>query len=471
MNAHLWHAVGIFLLVVLTVPIYRAVRGRKGTTPQYVSSAIAAVAFFWAAWRWLFMLHTKFGPFRHLSFGYFLLVLLISALVVVLGRVGLRKVILRPVALIALILAVLAPFNWSLSSSLGRDYKAECSAQGLLVNSHGDGCEKKQTQVTPEAPAKTAAQCADGFNVAYDANAGNRVLSNGVNGTPTAVVNSVLAVAKHDTRDLQLYWNATPQGAASPVADYKGLESSGCYNDRGRAIYYQTLGAYQSAVKSSADAPNSGVNTGVTPKGSPFQEAPGTISGNRKATKVVFRNGMAVYILHRCGNIVSLTPIPHIPPKPRQPRPPTHPPTQPPTQPPTHLPCYSPGNGPTPVGSPAPGQEICPGKDPATGIENVPGVPPQTTGCGADGGNTKPCQGGTATNHPTQASPPPASGSTQCGVDGNAPCESPSPRPQPSSSPAPSGYPSAPPPGSGGAYPSSSPSPPPASGDPGGGSG
>lgn len=477
---------GILLLVVLSSLIFGMLSREMGTPRQrFVALAFAITALFWAVWRWAaFNKNNDWGPFRHLSGLSVVFVVVLTALIIIFARLGAGQW-LRVFAIALLVFAVAAPFNWSLSGSLGRDYKAECAAQGLLVNDRGDGCAKKQVQVTPEAPAKTAAQCA-GFNVAYDDNAGNRVLSNGVTGTPTQVVNSVLAIAKHDTRVLQLYWNATPQGAAKPVAAYQDLETNGCLNSQGQAIYYQTLGAYQSAVKSSEPAPSSGVNTGVTPKGSPFQEAPGKISGNRTAAKVVFKNGVAVYIMHRCGNIVTLTPIPHIPPKPK-PTPPT-PPTPPTSTPtcksgvpagsPSCLPCYSPGNGPTPVGSPQPGQTICPGKDPTHGIANDPAVPPITKGCGADGGiDPNNCTGGTQTSHPTQASPAPATGTTQCGVTGNDPCASPSPRPAPTQPPAPSGAASPPAPGGGGGnYPAPSPgapssSPSPISGNPGGGAG
>lgn len=460
MNAHLLHALGIILLVVLSIALFAVARRPWGTPPKrYIALALALVALFWASWRWLFFDHTKVGPFRHLSGYTFLLVLGLTLAVIFLNSA--LGPILRVVAMVALVFALAAPFQWVGEVFADHSAKAEClrHAPDKLV------CTQVQAHpVATPSPSASPADC-HGYTLKYDANDGGRFASAGLKGTtPAESLASNQMLRKEDPRKLMIDYNAVFAGTTKVLfSDFHQLvDTTGqCLNQAGQDAYQQLLGADTTGKVTNEPAPATGVNTGARKGGAPFQEPVGKISGNRAAVTVTYRNGNKVSYMMRCANPVTAKPIPHIPPPP----PPTPTPTCKPGVPvgsPSCLPCYSPGNGPTPVGSPQPGQTICAGKDPTTDVNVNPSVPPGVQGPNPDCPAT-PCQGGTATgpNHSVAPSPPAATDPTQC----NGPCQSPSPRPTTSSSPAPSGYPSPPPAGGPGAE-SPSPNGPPPTTDP-----
>jgi hypothetical protein len=194
------------------------------------------------------------------------------------------------------------------------------------LNALGDQFEGDGNIPTAETPSvvpqKTPDQCVDGFNVVLDKNLNDRLISEGVDVShPKKAIDEVLTSAKHDPRNLQVYYNATPLGKQAPVKDSKSLVEDGCYSAEGRDIWNQTYAQYKSATVKRSQAPAEGTNTFVNASTGSYQET-GQITGNRDAVKVTFTNGDRVHILKRCGNVVSETPIPNVPvkphPKPKQ---------------------------------------------------------------------------------------------------------------------------------------------------------
>ena len=187
---------------------------------------------------------------------------------------------------------------------------------------------------------------------------------------------------------------------------------------------------------------------GITSSGQIFQAQKVMNPAVNNAIVGTTPDGATLMIKDDCGfQTVSPQPIPGVPPSPVTPVP----------GPPSTVPSTTPPTTPTTTSTTAPGEV---GKDPTQGIIHVPGVPTPVLGCGADGGNSYPCQGNTATNHPVQATPPPAGGTTGCGSDGNQPCNDVPSTTTTTTSPPPPGAPTAPAPGSGAPEPSPAPAAP-----------
>lgn len=261
---------------------------------------------------------------------------------------------------------------------------------------HGDDQSQSQESTENPGPQKSPADC-DGYNVVFDKNEGDRLVSKGVSGTPEEVRKTFLDYGKHDPRILQLAVNASPLGKVSPVDNWNSLVDDGCYTQQARDLYQQTSGAYLAAKVEPSTAPANGVNTGVTPGGSGFQE-PGVYGDDksRKATKVTFTNGDVVYIMHRCGNIVTKKPIPKVPHKPKpKPKPKC------------------------PNGSPMNPNGTC-AKDPTKDVNVNPSVPPGVRGPGTT---------------PVGTNPGPATQTYDTPTGCNGPCPRPSGEPKPSPSP------------------------------------
>jgi len=231
-------------------------------------------------------------------------------------------------------------------------------------------------------------------------------------------------------------------------------QPTGCFSVRG-AILYERLKAVvenKATTVVLGTAPASGGNTSTVPGGGNVTFV-GAISGNRAAYIYTIHepdgSTRTVIQMQRCGNFV--TPAPTSPPGiPALPSP-TPTPTTTPTTVPTTTPTTSPEEG----------------KDPTKGIVYSP-IPTTVQGCGADGGDTYPCQGNTATNHPVLATPPPAGGTTGCGSDGDQPCPAPTSTTTTTTAPPPPGVtitPAAP--GSGAPSPSPAPAAPSATLSPG----
>ncbi len=172
---------------------------------------------------------------------------------------------------------------------------------------------------------------------------------------------------------------------------------------------------------------------GITPTGQIFQTQKVMNPSVNNAIVGTTPDGVTLSIKDDCGfQTVSKAPIPGVPPE-----------TPPSLGPPTSVP------------SPTSTVPVEHGKDPTKGIIYAP-IPTSVQGCGADGGPTQPCTGSTATNHPVQATPPPASGTTQCG-DGNQQCPTPTSTTTTTAPPPPPRVTLTPAPAGGGSGPSPSP--------------
>jgi hypothetical protein len=211
------------------------------------------------------------------------------------------------VGVIALIVVVVAAVIISLDGDQPETAQADNTSVDTSSDDHQDD---------------DAAKC-DGYVVHLDKNESNRLLSKGAHGPAPKVRKIVAHAASYDPRVLLTYWNGTFPGKAVASEDelVEGgeLKNGRCYTDRARHMHQKLKGQLFMAAVSNGQAPRYGVNTGATAGGSAFQTSPGTISGNRKATKVVYANGRTIWIMHRCGNLVTKKPIPKVPPKPPQP--------------------------------------------------------------------------------------------------------------------------------------------------------
>ena len=269
--------------------------------------------------------------------------------------------------------ALLAGLFWSDGNSKGSGLSSTDSGEGLVVQK-------------PE-------NCIERYNVVLDLNEGEKVLSEGLPpGTPEQKLQFVVDKAQHEPRVLQVAWNNTPAGQKKPV-DWRKLIENGCYSQLGRDTYQRVVGIYEAATVVNDDAPATGVNTGATPGGDVYQ-IPGGISGDRSGIKVTFPNGKEIWIMNRCGNIVTKGPQPGIPVKP------------PPTTVPTTV---------------SPTTTTLKPKNPGESTQVNPSIPPQgqgpgTTPVGQDPGPEEPTYDtpcGLATCPPPPSTSPPPVPTTQ----------------------------------------------------------
>jgi hypothetical protein len=348
----LLHFVIGLVVLALVIALSGAVARRTGSWVV----ALAVAAFAWTAARYILFSNLLWHNPRW-DMHWFLwrpadFALLVTVLVMAIVAILARKVgenLAWFAVVVTLVFAVLAPFNWSHDSGGRKENAAAPAAEST-------------TTTSTQAPEN----CVDRYNVVLDANEGDRVVSQGIDvSDPAKAVDQIMALAQHDPRILVLYWNVSPAGKQAPISDWNTLVDNGCYTQQARDLYQQTLGEYKAATATTSEAPASGVNTGVTPGGAPFQETPGAISGDRTAVQIAFPNGDVVWAMQRCGNVVTTgAPVPGIPPKPT--------PTPPPITPPTTPTC--------PNGTPIPPGGECGKNDGRSPVYN-PGIRPGTPGC------------------------------------------------------------------------------------------
>lgn len=98
--------------------------------------------------------------------------------------------------------------------------------------------------------------------------------------------------------------------------NWKPLVNGNCLSRDGQALYYRFSGALEASgtTFTEAQAPATGSNSGVNRGTYGVAATPG-ISGNRKAIKVTLADGSFVYIMVRCGNVVTTKPsnLPKVP--------------------------------------------------------------------------------------------------------------------------------------------------------------
>lgn len=175
---------------------------------------------------------------------------------------------------------------------------------------------------------KSPGDCVDGFNVKYDPNKGLDDVTGGIDtSNPAKARNQILDVAHHDPRYLFKLVEASPLGhdRFPQLTSYSQLQDAktgnGCYSVLGRDVYNTYQGVlYNTKTKltSLKQAPAFGSNSGTNPKGSPFMEPPGKLTGDRRALQITYPGGQKADVLHRCGNVFvpGRTPVPHVPVKP-----------------------------------------------------------------------------------------------------------------------------------------------------------
>lgn len=223
--------------------------------------------------------------------------------------------VLRALALgLSVAFVVMVAVSW-----IGGGSSASEQASTKPVPADNGGAQVPAGQPEDSALEVPGAKCKT-FKVKLDANRGNRVMGYGLRGTPEQARAKILRVARQDPRIFQLYWNSSPLGKKQPVASASSLVKGGCYTTQAQEMYFKWSGAFLAAKVKRSAAPSYGTNTGAYPGGRAFTET-GPISGNRAGYKFTYGNGDKIWVMHRCGNVVTKTRIPGVKPKPRPGRP------------------------------------------------------------------------------------------------------------------------------------------------------
>lgn len=132
--------------------------------------------------------------------------------------------------------------------------------------------------------------------------------------------------AANDWVDLVKDNPGTLSGAASVVLEKdvkrKGLvDNDGCATPQAKSVVEQMKVALALSDIAPDQAPADGYNSGAVPaSGRVYTYARPGVSGNRVAVRITLRNGHTMWVMARCGNIVTHKPSPHLPqPKPKTP--------------------------------------------------------------------------------------------------------------------------------------------------------
>jgi hypothetical protein len=175
---------------------------------------------------------------------------------------------------------------------------------------------EKRKQSKDCAVAKS--DCSKQFVIKHDDNTNHRVLSEGLQGQSREAINQFIDYAGHDERALSYIGDHTPGVGHTAPTD---LRDGKCLSEDGQQMWYRIKGAWDSAKVEESAAPADGYNTGMTPNGA-VQASHAGVTGNRHAVKVVFQNGDTLWVMYRCGNIVTKKPLPERPTGPTDNQPP-----------------------------------------------------------------------------------------------------------------------------------------------------
>lgn len=277
---------------------------------------------------------------------------------------------------------------------------AVSAAQTKVVdlNTRKTTCDTQATTASPTPEASTSASptttaapadpCPGSYVVKLDANAGANLFSQGLSPDSETMRQQVLDGAKTDPRVLQVYYNASPLGQASPIqatTDIAPITDGACFTPAGKAAYDQWVVLWKVTKLSGDTLPEQGTNTGAEPGGSAFQETGLIPAGTGMKVVYVDANGNEIgshKVRLECGNVVMTSPI-ALPPRPEHLAPIVSPPPPPPAEVTTEAPPPGTTTPPQKCEWPTPHGEWPNCKDdPSRDVLNNPDVPAQVKGPG-----------------------------------------------------------------------------------------
>lgn len=166
---------------------------------------------------------------------------------------------------------------------------------------------------TAPSPSATPEDCADSWPIVPANHEQNRWFYEGIASIMDANTNEEAVAASIDWREKvrqapNLLVGAVKTFLQKDVSEASLTGSDGCVTQEAVDLDLE-LGMYIAASKITPDeAPINGVNTGVNDGAVVSDSSPG-ISGDRKAIKIVTPDGRTIWIMARCGNIVTESPV------------------------------------------------------------------------------------------------------------------------------------------------------------------
>lgn len=199
-------------------------------------------------------------------------------------------IVRRGLALVA-IGATLAGFGYGNSNENKSDVLPNVTNEQVDPNSNGE-----------------VAMCEDTWAVRELDNTGHRVVGSGVESIGTAKTPEDAKNAAHDfiqiTKSDPDAIKANAKAFLGQDVDKDSLSKDGCMTAEAQLIVNQIDGTLGESEITPDNAPADGINSGVNAKGEVVASKNAGISGNRKAIKIVQKNGTVTWIMERCGNFV-----------------------------------------------------------------------------------------------------------------------------------------------------------------------
>lgn len=194
---------------------------------------------------------------------------------------------------------------------------------GPISASAGDAGQTNIKPLTPSpsatpTPTATPEQCADTWPIVPADHTDFRWFYEGLASIKDAQTNEQAVAAAHDWRErvrevpyLQAF--AAKQILQREVSSSSLTGKDGCVTQAAVDLDVELGMALATARSITPDlAPETGTNTGVDGVVVVSDSTPG-VSGDRKAIKIVLSDGRTIWVMARCGNIVTESPIPDIP--------------------------------------------------------------------------------------------------------------------------------------------------------------
>lgn len=170
----------------------------------------------------------------------------------------------------------------------------------------------KDAANTPEQDGGIAsAACGNTWAVHELDNTGHRIISTGIESIRTASTPDEARQAAYDFIEIT---KGDPDVVAANAKAFLGedverdslVDTNGCMTEGAEQLVLRTAIAIGDSEVTPDQAPANGVNSGVNVEGTVVEASAAGISGDRKAIKIVLKDGTTFWIMHRCGNFVKV---------------------------------------------------------------------------------------------------------------------------------------------------------------------
>ncbi len=182
--------------------------------------------------------------------------------------------------------------------------------------------ESDESDSAAIAAAEAEGNCPNSWEVVQLSNDNSRVIGGGVSSIGDADTNDEARAAsldwfnliKHDPEALAGNAN-TFNAAMGRSTSYKAdeLYDGTCFTAPGEQAATELKSAIGLAHIAPAEAPRNGFNTGVDANGNIVVAAHAGITGNRKAVEMTLPTGKKIWVMERCGNVVTVGDKPPVP--------------------------------------------------------------------------------------------------------------------------------------------------------------